>query len=201
MRRSLTTEEFKIRVYEEVQEEYEVLGEYTKASNKIKMKHNKCGHEWDVIASGFINNGTRCPKCNLSNRALSADEFKKEVHELVGDEYEVLGEYVNRNTHIKIKHNKCGNEWDIKPWVFKRGVRCPKCSKFTKIEHDEFVRRAYDLNKGLFEIIGEYKNIRSSIKIKSLKCGHVYETPALNLLKKKEGLICPICAKKRKTTR
>ena len=32
------------------------------------------------------------------------DEYIKEVYNVFGDEYTILGEYVNSNTKIKIKH-------------------------------------------------------------------------------------------------
>ena len=35
----------------------------------------------------------------------STEEFKKEVYDLVGNEYEVLGEYIKNDKKIKIKHN------------------------------------------------------------------------------------------------
>ena len=37
--------------------------------------------------------------------------FKKEVYDLVGDEYTVIGEYINSDSLIDIRHNsnKCNN--------------------------------------------------------------------------------------------
>lgn len=41
--------------------------------------------------------------------------FLTEVYTLVGDEYKILSEYVNSRTKIKIKHNKCNHEYEVKP--------------------------------------------------------------------------------------
>jgi hypothetical protein len=60
------TESFKNRIYKLVGDEYTVLGEYKGADKKIKIKHNVCGHIWNPIASNFVNNGRRCPKCAYS---------------------------------------------------------------------------------------------------------------------------------------
>ena len=37
------------------------------------------------------------------------DEFLKEVHDLVGDEYTFLEEYKGARVPIKYRHNPCGN--------------------------------------------------------------------------------------------
>lgn len=73
------------------------------------------------------------------------EEFVKEVYDLVGDEYSVLGEYIGANTHILMKHNTCNHEWDIKPSNFLSGKRCPECNHPT-----------YDINKArkLFKKVG-----------------------------------------------
>ena len=57
------------------------------------------------------------------------EEFKKEVHDLVENEYTVLGEYINNSTKIKIKHNKCDYEYEVRPRDFLQGYRCPKCNE------------------------------------------------------------------------
>jgi hypothetical protein len=63
--RAFTHVEFVEKVYELVKGEYSVIGEYTKSQNKVKIKHNVCGNEWDVRAQSFIE-GCRCPSCNYS---------------------------------------------------------------------------------------------------------------------------------------
>lgn len=64
----------------------------------------------------------------LRNKKKTTEIFKKEVFELVGDEYDVLGEYINALAHILIRHNKCGNEYPVAPAKFLYGNRCPICS-------------------------------------------------------------------------
>jgi len=63
-------------------------------------------------------------------------KFIKEVFNLVGDEYEVLDEYISNGTPILMKHNKCGHIWRVKPnnFIYNK-TRCPLCysSKGEKI--------------------------------------------------------------------
>lgn len=123
--RKKTTEIFKQEVFDLVKDEYIVIGDY-KAQSKVKMKHCECGHEWDVKPTSFLK-GTRCPKCNGGIRKTT-EQFKREVHELVQDEYVVLGEYENNITRVPILHIVCGEISDLCPIDFIQGGRCLHCN-------------------------------------------------------------------------
>ncbi|RMA90231.1 hypothetical protein [Priestia megaterium] len=127
-----TTKEFKEKVYSLVEDEYIVLGEYLNTNTRIKMKHNKCGYEYDVTPAHFLNN-RRCPKCKYESfhkkYKKSKKKFEEEVYNLVGDEFTVVGEYINAKTKVKLKHNECGYEWVAVPKGFLDGNRCPKCKE------------------------------------------------------------------------
>ena len=63
----------------------------------------------NITNDQIILSGKRCPSCygTLQNK----EKFVKEVYKLVKDEYVFLDKYINRQTKIKCKHNKCGNEY------------------------------------------------------------------------------------------
>jgi len=191
-----TTEQFKNEVFELVGNEYMVLGEYIKSDKKIKMKHEKCGHEYYVQPNNFLS-GNRCPKCNGKIKKTT-EEFKKEVYDLVGDEYKVLGKYKNTNTKIKIKHNKCGHIYEVKPYSFLEGNRCPECGqelinfKNTKTT-EQFKQEVFDLVCNEYSLLGEYTKSSVEIKMKHNKCGNIYEVKPNDFL---QGRRCPICTKK-----
>jgi hypothetical protein len=126
-----TTEQFQQEVFQLVGDEYSVLGEYQSNKTKIQMKHNTCGHVWEITPGNFLH-GKHCPKC-YGNIKKTTEQFKAEVFQLVGDEYEVLGEYQNTKTKIQMKHNSCGHIWEITPDSFLQGHGCPKCA-FSKME-------------------------------------------------------------------
>lgn len=127
-----TTEEFKNEVYKLVKDEYSVLGEYINSHTKIKIKHEKCGNVYEVRPTAFLYQNARCPKCSAIKAGnytrKGTEKFKREVIELVGNKYTVLGEYINTDTKIKMKHNKCGHIYNVTPNNFLRGKRCPKCA-------------------------------------------------------------------------
>ena len=127
MRKKKTTKEFKEEVFKLTGDEYTVLGEYIGTHTKILMKHNKCGHEWEVVPSSFLQ-GHRCPNC-FGGKAMKKDTsiFKEDVYKQVGNEYTVLGDYIGAFDKILMKHNKCGYEYEILPNNFLQGKRCPYC--------------------------------------------------------------------------
>lgn len=186
--------------------EYELIGEYVKNPGKIKAKHVTCGHVWEANPSALLNKSLSCPVCSRRSRMRSPEEYKKEVSELTNDEYEVLGDYINKNTHVLMRHNKCGNEWMIRPDFFiNRGTRCPKCANKGKLlAHDVFVKQIQEFYGDSLEVVGKYKRSYDPIEIKIKKCGHIIErTPfslKANKTKNKDSKIyCNVCPKVDKT--
>lgn len=108
---------------------YEFLTNYKNNRDKIKTKHKKCGYIWNVAPYVLLRNKVGndvCPLCNCTI-PYNTESFKERIFNLVGNEYTVVGVYVNDSTKIKMKHNKCCHEWDITPNKFVRGRRCPIC--------------------------------------------------------------------------
>ena len=177
----VTHDMFVATVFELVGNEYEVLGTYEKAKIKIKIKHNKCGHEYSVTPDNF-KRGQRCPNCvDRRKQAFDIDIFKKSVYELTKDEYTVLGEeYVNARTPIKMKHNTCGYEWDVLPYHFKgSGTRCPKCADkrigmAKRKNQEDFNKEVAEITDNEYEVVGEYINAITKIDILHKSCNKLY---------------------------
>src|SRR5699024_6462658 len=52
--------------------------------------------------------GKRCPKCSgLLKKDIS--EIQEFLDLVYPNEYTIIGEYINKDTPIEIKHNTCGN--------------------------------------------------------------------------------------------
>ena len=196
------TEIFKEEVYKLTGDEYTVLGEYIGANDKILMKHNKCGFEYEVAASSFLR-GCRCPKC-AGNRKKDTNIFKEEVYNKVGDEYTVLGEYIGANKKILIKHNKCGYEYEVKANSFLQNYcRCPKCSNRINFQNKRnrkkdtniFKEEVFNLVGDEYTVLGEYIGTDTKILMKHNKCGYEYKMTPHNFL---QGQRCPKCSRSRK---
>lgn len=113
--------------------EYEVVGEFKGENTKVLKRHKICGFEWDVTPTHF-KSGRRCPKC--SGRVRKTPEyFRKEIFELVGDEYEVRSDYSGAKNKVAFFHNsdECGgNVFKMNPTDFLSGKRCPACADIAR---------------------------------------------------------------------
>lgn len=127
-----TDAQFKQEVYDLVGSEYMFLDPYQGTLKKIRVKHNKCENTYQVTPSHFLE-GTRCPYCSAKAsgkaRRKTSVEFKQEVSSLVDNDYTFLDTYVNNDTKIKVKHNRCGHVYKVRPTDFlSHRTRCPYCN-------------------------------------------------------------------------
>lgn len=190
-----TTEEFKIEVANLTNNEYSFEDEYVNNKKLSKFKHHNCGTLFEMRPCNFIrNNGNRCPVC-CGNKKKTTESFKIEVMNIVGDEYIVLGEYVNNKTSIKMKHVSCGYEWNANPKSFLGGTRCPNCSHGSRLKDDlKFKEEVKTLTNGEYEFRGTYINCKTKTEIYHSKCGNTYLVePRLFI----NGKRCPFCANKK----
>ena len=107
--------------------------------------------------------------------------------------FEVMSEYVNNCTKIKIKCNVCGNIFEKTP-VKMTGVAhegCYICSGKNKHKTTaSFKKEVEDKYPDTYEIMGEYQNARKPLKVHRKTCGHTYMVSPDNLLR---GKGCPHC--------
>lgn len=61
-------------------------------------------------------------------KRITTEDFKHTIFELTGNDFELLSEYKTAKTKVLMKHNKCGNKFEITPDNFKSGNRCPFCA-------------------------------------------------------------------------
>ncbi|MFC2145438.1 hypothetical protein ACFLQQ_03820 [Actinomycetota bacterium] len=186
------TKQFKKEVVDLVGNEYMVLGEYTNNRTKIKIRHNKCGFEWNITPHSFLD-GSRCPKCQI-NSAKDTFKFKKEVFKLTGEEYIVLGEYINNRTKIKMKHCSCGHIYFATPDKFLFGQRCPKCFGTPLKTTERFKEEVIDLVGNEYEVKGEYVNALTKIEVKHNICNFSWNVKPNHFL---TGIRCPFCNTKK----
>ena len=120
-------------VYNLVGNEYTVLGEYIKSKEYIKMKHNKCGHIYNVKPYKFLHQNHRCPNCSI-HKKLTKETFSERIYELEGNKYSLLSDFKNVNTYIILCHNECNYKYKVKPKDFLKinGNRCPRCAALLK---------------------------------------------------------------------
>jgi DNA-directed RNA polymerase subunit RPC12/RpoP len=171
--------------------EYKLESEYISTHKNTKIKHLKCNQIFEVTPNNFIFKNNRCPYCSKYRFYNKGDaKFKKEVYDLVGDEYTVLDSYINNATKIKFRHNICGYEYLQKPNYFLQGYRCAKCSKRKKKNSKEFKKEVYDLVGDEYTVLGKYINTDTVILFKHIKCNKNFKMRPSNFLR---GQRCPYC--------
>ena len=190
-RKKLTNEEIKQRIFELVEDEYTKLDDtYINSKAKFKIKHEKCGHEYEVSWNAF-QKGKRCPKCAGLTK-LTNEDIVKRIHDLVGNEYTKLDDtYINNQTKFLIRHNLCSHEYEVSWHKFHGGKRCPKCAGLTKLTNEDIVKRIHDLVGNEYtKLDNSYVNSLTKFKIKHNLCGHEYMV-SWNIFQ--QGYRCPKC--------
>ena len=138
-------------------DEFEVLTHRLKSKDKIKFVHKKCvdggSYEFESTPGVMLSKKSEsgCPRCNKlilgDFYRKSQEQFEKEVYDRVKDEYTVIGEYKGNKNKIVIRHNICGNLWNVKPGDILLGNRCPVCSNMRKSKGEKEIRKYLKLHK------------------------------------------------------
>lgn len=188
-KRSKTTFDFIREVYNLVGEEYTILSEYKTTHENVEIIHNDCGFKYSVSPANFLS-GKRCPNCN-KGVLKSHTKFKSEFDSVSNNEYKLLSRYKNNNTKIKVMHNDCKFVYDVLPYSFLQGNKCPLCSGRYK-DTDIFKEEVELLVGDEFEVLGEYVLATEKVKFKHLKCGKTFKMRPNDF---KNGQRCPHCKK------
>ena len=171
-----------------------LLSDYINSRESVECECLVCGYKWAPRSSTLLLEGYGCPKCHQKQR-FTTESFKEKVYDMYGDEYTVLGEYINNKTKILFRHNQCGYIFEMRPNAFLQGQGCPM-HKYEKSAvgrtktHEEFVKEVYDLVGDEYTVLDTY--IHGTIKIRFVHniCGSIFEmTPNAFL----SGRRCPNC--------
>lgn len=188
--RKMTQNEFANRVIKN-NKDIDVIGLYINSASSVKVKCKKCGYEWDPKANSILN-GRGCPQCKGIKKKTSG-EFKEELKQ-INSNLTLLSEYINNRTHVNVRCDTCGYEWDTSPKSLLRGSGCPKCVRNKISENraknaEAFQKELHIINPNVV-VEGNYKNNRTHIDVMCKNCGYRWRAMPSILLKSKG---CPIC--------
>lgn len=171
MGKQWTHEMFVNKVFELVGDEFRVVGEYRKNNIKISMYHKKCDRYFEILPADFKRR-KRCPLCHGKFKK-STQQFKSQVASLSNGDYEVLGKYINADTHIEMKHMTCGYTWNIAPDKFLSGRRCPRCARNIRKTTIQFKKEVFELSGNEYSVLGKYEKAHTKILLRhnSEVCG------------------------------
>lgn len=180
---------FAEEVFNLVGDEYTVLEKYVRSRVKILFRHNVCGHKYLQEPRNFLA-GKRCPKCFRLVKETT-ESFKKLMKDAVGDDYSLLSEYVGANDGLTIRHNVCGKVFNMVAANFKRGQRCPYCTK-SGIPVRSFEEMACKVSSitSNYELLS-YEGCVVPATFKHLVCGNIFKMKTYTFLELNGR--CPFC--------
>jgi len=200
MPKKMTHIEFVEKVKKIYKDEYIVIGTYIKDSEKIEILH-KCmdgkQRTFKIRPGNFTGkNKNGCKYCatirNANKHRKTLEQFKQEVYNLVGDEYIVVGEYINSDTCIKMFHSKCKSFISPIPYNFLAGFRCIKCSGNMKGNIEKFRKLNNVLHGEEYTILSDnYKTTHKPVLIRHNACRNEFRISYTNF---KAGYGCPKCS-------
>lgn len=119
------------------------------------------------------------------------EQFIKEVEELVGNGYSVLGTYKKAHDKIEVKHNECGYVYYVRASAFLYGTRCPKCANNIKRTTEDFKNKIYELVGDEYTLKSEYISNRKKVTLLHNVCNNEYQVTPGHFLT--TGRRCPYC--------
>ena len=167
----------------------ELLEDYKGSKSKIKVRCKKCGNECTITPERLYQD-YQCAKCNKEKRrAKSEKEYRDYVKKNYKD-IDIVGDYINASTKIKMHCKKCGYDWLIAPAQFKTRKGCPKCLNKIKKTHEEFYNELKECNPDII-LLTKYNGANNQISCKCKRCGKEWTIQyAKDLL---HGHGCPSC--------
>lgn len=198
---TLSQEEIEKRVSIVGNNEYSVLGRYQKMTAPLLIRHNICGHEWEITMSDFLLKKHGCPKCFGEKRksilSKTNSEFQAELKEIWGNEYSNINPYIKGHEKLLFIHNSCGTQFMMEPRqiLHKTGdgcCPCPTCRiNANKLKIEEVQNRIQTIGKGRYTLIGSsYESINDKMTIRHLDCNKDFQ---MSLKVFQQGGRCPFC--------
>lgn len=193
MSKIINHELFLKQIQDTVNPDIELLGKYTKSTEKILCKCRLCGHEWGMLP-GNIKKGRGCPICKHKKSSKSKNlKSKAKLLSYIEQNcsFELVGEYINSITKVECVCNICNHHWSPLPSNILKGQGCPKCGRKSCSEKLSLSKE--DILKSLpndIELL-QYTRAGKPALFKCRKCSHEWFYIPSNLITKKRG--CPIC--------
>lgn len=191
-----TTEEF-IEEMSISHPSIKIKGTYFNNKTPIECKCEVCDNSWSPRPDQLIR-GQGCPKCGLQKRIITQsknhDDFLKEMY-LVNPKIEIMSNYINNHTMIKVKCLDCKTIWEVTPNNLLKNSGCPKCNGHilkTQSEYEEDMKRTHPS----IRILGKYINNKIPVEVLCEKCGNTWYSYPINAIYKNHG--CSKCDKKYK---
>lgn len=187
--RTRTTEQF-IDGMKIVNPNLQILGEFTKADNKILTKCLVCEHEWTPKAIQLLD-GHGCPICAKMLRRKTHEEFIEEASKIRPD-IKIKSKYIKSDEKIDCEC-EYGHKWSTRPHHILKGFGCPVCAhiqsaKNQSLTQEDFEKYVYEINPYI-KVDGKYVNRVTRVECHCTLCNHSF-----TIKPKGARLFCPVCS-------
>lgn len=124
----------------------QVLGRYSRAVDRIKVKCINCGNIWEPKAYS-LTQGKGCPHCSAIKGARNStgptrlkthEEFCLELKS-ISPNIVMENEYKGNKTPIDCLCKRCGHRWTSKAYSLLQGHGCPRCIKSGTSFMEQFI--------------------------------------------------------------
>lgn len=166
-----------------------------------------CGDKYERTFTKFRNFGRhKCIKCanaeGFDKQRKTRAEFVEELRQARGDEFELVGEYINYHEVTGIKHSLCGRMFDsCASRMLSQNGGCPLCRddnrwRYRQKTHDAFLAEFKNCMGEDYELLSDYTGCDDKIRVRHSECGEVYISTPGSVL---QGIRCtyPECLAKR----
>lgn len=177
--------------------DYKRIDEWT--SEKIFLKCHDCDAEFETTPDQHI--AGKHGGCENCKRLEQERYFINKAKERHGDKFDFsLVHYVDDDTPVKIKCNKCGTIFEALPKnVKKYNDICKNCvNKKNKDNYFDAVKLKFGAMFDFTVAESEFTGLNSYINVKCNKCGEFFKVRAGNFLYSTKG--CPKCTNIRHRT-
>lgn len=125
-------------------------------------------------------------------RRKTAEEYREEVYNLVGDEYEIIEDYILSSVPTEMKHTLCNHVYKVRPNLFLKGGRCPNCNgnDAKRKTTEQFKEEVMALVGDEYTVLGDYVARDINIKIRHNVCNREYFVEPGNFLHKSRCIEC-----------
>lgn len=185
----ISTSGYNKKVMKHTRGRVSVVGEANRHTKRNKhnrryliLKCNNCGYKWSVRSDEALSRKDYCRKCSLGkaiykhHHDMNTKILKERVRQAKnGDQYRVLGKYIDIATPIKWLHIPCGTVFSMSPDDFlSHGHRCPHCNGGHKESNAHYLERFNKIHKGYYRVVSSDISQWKPVKVKCMSCGRMY---------------------------
>ena len=192
---------------------------YTNNKVRLKLKCNKCGYEWNTMTyDKFTQKKINCKNCGKKSHYTNEEFLKKITNRCKELDYSFLG-YVENNinflTHLKLKCNKCGCEWDTTTILnfLKKNRKSHTCNRKNPLSMPQKFKDKKKIENEIKEILKETslefvkiiedETIKISnyhVLLRCKKCNRTVKYSLRTIFLRKNKLKCKLCEINNKTS-